>query len=1239
MRNRSLFPLLLVLTLGCPEIVVPPEQDVGSNGAPAFAEVGPQEAVEGVLFRLEVSATDPEGDVLTLSVASPPDGSTLEDGVFQWTPGQGVSEPGADARLTLTFAARDATGAEGTLEVSLTVLNNSDDDALPDATDDDDDGDGLADPEETATNPLKADTDDDTVGDKTDNCPTDGNTDQLDTDGDKVGDACDPDDDADTVLDVSDNCPTVKNPGNPDQADLDGDGKGDACDDDRDGDEVVDSADNCPTTANQAVAGKQADQNQDGLGDACDPDDDGDGVDDEVPDNCRLDHNPDQADNDKDLLGDVCDPDDDNDGEDDASDNCALVFQASQVDTDEDGVGDACDVCVDDVTNVDADTDGVCDSIDNCLGLSSTDLTDTDKDGEGDACDLDDDEDDVLDASDNCQLVANPLQESCDVDLLGNACDDDDDDDLRFDVDDNCVCVANSDQADCDGDDLGDACEDDDDNDGVPDSQDNCPGCAPNSDQEDTDHDDLGDVCDPDDDNDDKQDNDDNCPLVANPDQAASDDDLLGDACDEDDDDDGLADTDDNCRTVENPGQANLDGDPEGDACDEDDDDDQVLDGADTCPTLFSPHQSDLDLDGIGDVCDHDIELPPGLSTGAILGAAGGGVTALVLSDAAGCSSCLPASFVVVDAADFSVSDAHFASSATAVTTPYVSGDRAAYVGALTTSGGVVARRVVEGGAADAFGSGVLTTVLPTWLAAGDASFGVTQEASSQKLYALEAGKAAVLTKSAAAFVDSNGAGHVVGRDGTHYLPFQSAAKYGVVALLADTGKAVEPLTAPLPLTTLSGLAFLAMDTDSGNPWWCQRRVGAPEVVRLDGAVPGPAAAVSGVTACSEMTAQSTPGGRLWIAMLGTSPQLGTVASGEAVASRPMCAPAIIRAGARVVAVGDCGAEVAEVVDTDGLGTPALWTTTTVPAYGRVTAANQRSEAVAVAWRTNKSGASGVEALLRGPVDAQLRLTGVDSATKPVIQGLWVTRKGQVLSHLLGTFGPNQTVLTLGGELGGLELVATKGYASVVESVVATYVLHNGSSGAGLYHFDGSNLQLLTAAVVDGLTNRPEFLGVSGGSAVFALRNTGSFWRLIAVNETSLHVTTLVDELLGPPTQVLGDAPGPLSLRLEAASGVQLVRLVDGVAEVLAEGQLAARFVLGPGGDAWGTLALKSGAWSLCRIKSAACTTLPTGGPLPFTAVDDGGLFHAAWICDDLSCGTQPGSPRVHLYRSFNLAP
>ena len=107
-----------------------------------------------------------------------------------------------------------------------------------------------SDPVAISTDPI-VDADNDTISDATDNCPAIANTDQNDLDTDGIGDVCDPDidgdgvdndqdvfpliatesvdTDGDTVGDNSDNCPTISNTG---QEDTDTDGIGDVCDSD-----------------------------------------------------------------------------------------------------------------------------------------------------------------------------------------------------------------------------------------------------------------------------------------------------------------------------------------------------------------------------------------------------------------------------------------------------------------------------------------------------------------------------------------------------------------------------------------------------------------------------------------------------------------------------------------------------------------------------------------------------------------------------------------------------------------------------------------------------------------------------------------------------------------------------------------------------------------------------------------------------------------------------------------------
>jgi hypothetical protein len=437
------------------------------------------------------------------------------------------------------------------------LASDSDDDRLPDACDEDADGDNVVDQSDNCIgvmNPVVAvgqqqpDADGDGVGDACDLCPDVVDPEQEDADGDGVGNACD-------------RCPLVES-ARPSCAadsdcvgaggvcfagscatdrDLDNDGAGDVCDDDDDGDGVCDPCgeggplprcsamvvssecsgfDNCPALA--TVGGEQTDADENGVGDACE-DADGDGV----------------------VDG---EDDDDYDGVLDILDNCPGIDNESQTDIDGDGFGDACDVCpgILDVVQVDGDGDGVGDACDLCPEVVDPAQADADADGRGDACDADADNDGLENADDNCVVNANPDQADGDNDGAGDACD-------------VCLGIRNPSQGDDDGDGVGDGC-------------DNCPATA-NPTQSDDDGDAVGDACD-------------NCVLLPQRDQADRDGDGQGDLCDEDDDDDGVGDADDNCRVERNPDQRDSDDDGAGDACDADADDDGLDNDQDACPLV-----------------------------------------------------------------------------------------------------------------------------------------------------------------------------------------------------------------------------------------------------------------------------------------------------------------------------------------------------------------------------------------------------------------------------------------------------------------------------------------------------------------------------------------------------------------------------------------------------------------------------------------------------------------------------
>ncbi len=247
-------------------------------------------------------------------------------------------------------------------DVSVETSSDCDGNRVPDECEPDLDDDTSIDSCDNCpliANSDQADFDGDGVGDVCDSCPNDPNPDQENTDGDELGDTCDGcpqdpdktepgvcgcgtaeiDTDDDTVLDCEDNCPTLANT---DQADADEDGFGDVCDvcpqtpttgnePDADDDDIPNLCDNCPDVPNP----DQLNEDGDDLGNLCD--------------NCPGDTNPDQRDRDGDGIGDACDDDIDGDGTPNESDLCPWnPEKTDDVDSDGDGVLDCADNCPDD---------------------------------------------------------------------------------------------------------------------------------------------------------------------------------------------------------------------------------------------------------------------------------------------------------------------------------------------------------------------------------------------------------------------------------------------------------------------------------------------------------------------------------------------------------------------------------------------------------------------------------------------------------------------------------------------------------------------------------------------------------------------------------------------------------------------------------------------------------------------------------------------------------------------------
>jgi ELWxxDGT repeat protein len=283
---------------------------------------------------------------------------------------------------------------------NVTEWFDTDGDGIGNNEDTDDDNDGLNDTNETssdpATDPLKADTDDDGYCDGLiavegicevgpDLFPTDP-TDWADNDGDGIGDNADPDDDNDglddIVEDANGNGTIDEGETDPLDPDTDNDGYCDGpfnvtvnevqiCEvEDRDGDGIADDFDAFPDDINE-----WEDTDGDEIGNNADPDDDADGYNDTVEvaegsDPLNFTSTP--LDTDGDFDPDSTDPDDDGDGYNDTED-AFPINSAEWLDTDEDGTGNNADP--------DDDNDGLSDTEE--ASDPVTDPLDPDTDGDG----------------------------------------------------------------------------------------------------------------------------------------------------------------------------------------------------------------------------------------------------------------------------------------------------------------------------------------------------------------------------------------------------------------------------------------------------------------------------------------------------------------------------------------------------------------------------------------------------------------------------------------------------------------------------------------------------------------------------------------------------------------------------------------------------------------------------------------------------------------------------------------
>ena len=380
------------------------DNDDDNDGVVDMADVFPLDSSESF---------DVDNDGIGNNADTDDDNDNFEDGVdnCSWIFNPSQEDTDANSIGDACEGDRDSDGYNDDDDncplLANTYQENYDGDTEGNACDDDDDNDGVLDILDTF--PLNenesADTDNDTIGNNTDNCVAVANQNQTDMDADGIGDVCDAtpnnDTDNDGVNNLLDNCITVANA---DQLNTDSDAQGNACDDDDDNDGVVDIADALPLDATESV-----DTDGDGIGNNTDPtpngDADNDGID-NMSDNCVVVSNADQLNTDSDIKGNACDSDDDNDGVADIAD--ALPLDATE--------------------SVDTDADGIGDNADNCVTTANAAQTDTDADGIGDVCDNtpngDTDNDGLDNAADNCPLVANINQLDYDADGTGDACDD-----------------------------------------------------------------------------------------------------------------------------------------------------------------------------------------------------------------------------------------------------------------------------------------------------------------------------------------------------------------------------------------------------------------------------------------------------------------------------------------------------------------------------------------------------------------------------------------------------------------------------------------------------------------------------------------------------------------------------------------------------------------------------------------------------------------------------------------------
>jgi hypothetical protein len=114
------------------EVSLPPTEPpvitkIGGKKVPATFD----DAVAGQLLRLNVEATDPDGDIASYEIFSAPEGASidLKTGVFTWTPTSGQV-----GTYTIEFIVNDAMGEYDSTNVTITVIPPSPEDEITSVT-------------------------------------------------------------------------------------------------------------------------------------------------------------------------------------------------------------------------------------------------------------------------------------------------------------------------------------------------------------------------------------------------------------------------------------------------------------------------------------------------------------------------------------------------------------------------------------------------------------------------------------------------------------------------------------------------------------------------------------------------------------------------------------------------------------------------------------------------------------------------------------------------------------------------------------------------------------------------------------------------------------------------------------------------------------------------------------------------------------------------------------------------